>query len=79
MSSGKDFKYAADRRNYWGVKLLKLTDKYLFFTARGGESTLRNDIYRVTLAGNKVQRVSFGEYDFFAVRVADDCRSVTAM
>ena len=76
---GKQFKYAADQKNYWGIRLLKLTDKYLFFTARGGESTLRNDIYRVTLSNNKVQRVSFGEYNFTAVRIADDDRSVTAM
>ena len=76
---GKTFRYAADRKNYWGIKLLKLTDKYLFFTARGGESSLRNDIYRVTLSTNKVQRVSFGEYNFTAVNVSDDCHSVTAM
>ncbi len=75
---GKEFRYAGDHTNYWGVRLLKLTDKYLFYTARCGESSLRTDIYRITLSNNKVQRVSFGEYDFTAVRVADDCRSVTA-
>ena len=76
---GKEFRYAGDHTNYWGVKLLKLTDKYLFFTARCGQSSLRTDIYRITLSNNKVQRVSFGEYNFTGVRVADDCHSVTAM
>ena len=76
--NGKQFKYAGDRKNYWGIRLLKLTDKYLFFTARGGESTLRTDIYRITLSSNKVQRVSFGEYNFTSVSVAEDGKSVTA-
>ena len=75
---GKDFRYASDRKNYWGIKLLKLTDKYLFFTARGGESSLRTDIYRVTLSNSKVQRISYGDYDFTMVRVSDDCHTVTA-
>ena len=74
---GKDFRYASDKKNYWGIKLLKLTDKHLFFTARGGESSLRTDIYRVNLRDNSVQRVSFGEYDFSMVRVEDD-RTVLA-
>ena len=74
---GKTFRYTGDRKNYWGIKLLKLTDKYLFFTARGGVTSLRNDIYRVNLRDNRVQRVSFGDYDFTAVRVEDD-RTVKA-
>ena len=49
---GKDFRYAGDRKNYWGIRLLKLTDKYLFFTARCGESSLRTDIDRITLSNN---------------------------
>ena len=75
---GKTFRYAGDQKNYWGIKLLKLTDKYLFFTARGGQSTTRNDIYRINLRDNKVQRVSFGDYDFIGVNVEDE-RTVTAM
>ena len=75
---GKSFKYASDRKNYWGIRLLFLSDKYLFYTARGGESSLRNDIYRVTLSSGKVERISFGDYDFTAVRVAEDGKSVFA-
>ena len=75
---GKTFKYASDRKNYWGIRLLFLNDKYLFFTARGGESSLRNDIYRVTLRDAQVDRISFGDYDFTAVKVAEDGKSVTA-
>ncbi len=76
---GKEFRYASDRKNYWGISLLKLSDKYLFYTARGGESSTRTDIYRVTLRSGAVQRVSFGEYDFTGVRIGDDERTVTAM
>ncbi len=76
---GKEFRYASDRKNYWGIRLLTLSDKYLFYTARGGESTTRTDIYRVTLRTGAVQRVSFGEYDFSRVKVGDDGRTVTAM
>ena len=75
---GKSFRYTGDRKPYWGIRLLHLTDKYLFFTARGGTSSLRNDIYRINLRDNKVQRVSFGEYDFTAVRVENE-RTVRAM
>ena len=75
---GKEFKYVSDQKNYWGIKLLKLSEKYLFFTARGGESSLRTDIYRVNLKNNKVERISFGEYDFTAVRVDDNEKTVYA-
>lgn len=75
---GKTFKYVSDRKNYWGIKLLKLSEKYLFFTARGGESSLRNDVYRVTLSNNLVERVSYGDYDYTAVRVADDEKGIFA-
>lgn len=75
---GKQFKYASDRKNYWGIKLLKLDDKHLFFTARGGQSSLRNDIYRASLRDGKVERISFGDYDFTAVRISDDGRIVYA-
>ncbi len=75
---GKTFRYASDRKNYWGIRLLKLSDRYLFFTARGGESSLRTDIYRVNLNQGKTERISFGEYDFTQVRVSDDDRTVYA-
>ena len=75
---GKIVRYADDRKDYWDIRLIFLNEKYLFFTARGAESTLRNDIYRINLSNNAVERISFGDYDFTNVRVEGDGRYVYA-
>ncbi|MBO4416776.1 MAG: DPP IV N-terminal domain-containing protein [Bacteroidales bacterium] len=75
---GKTFRYADDHKDYWGIKLIFLNDNYLFFTARGAESMLRNDIYRINLSSNAVERISFGDYDFTNVRVEKEGRFVYA-
>lgn len=75
---GKTTRYVDDSKNYWGIRLIFLNEKFLFFTARGAESTLRNDIYRINLSSNAVERISFGDYDFTNVRVEGDGRYVYA-
>ena len=74
---GKTFNYVCNK-DLWGVNLLKITDKYLFFTARTKECTVRTEIYRVSLKDQVVEKVSYGEYNFTNVKVSDDCRTVYA-
>ena len=74
---GKTFSYVCNK-DLWGVQLLKANEKYLFFSARSKECTVRTDIYRVTLKDLKLERVSYGEYNFTNISISDDCRTVYA-
>ncbi|MBQ0024390.1 MAG: DPP IV N-terminal domain-containing protein [Bacteroidales bacterium] len=75
---GSKFEQLTSGRN-WGVKLLRADDRYVYYTARC-ESPLRNDIYRVSLRKSlhRVERISYGEYDFSSVRINDSCTEITA-
>jgi len=74
---GNRFEKLTGGRN-WGISLLKVDLKYLFFTAKR-EATTRADIYRVTLKTKKTERVSYGEYNFANVVISPDSRNVAAM
>ena len=68
---GKVYKRITDGGENWGVRLLKVDKKYLYYTAKR-ETSVRNDIYRVTLSNNKVERISSGEYNYASVRVEEE-------
>lgn len=57
----------------WGVKFVKVDMKEgnIYFTARREVST-RNDFYRVNLKTKKIERLSFGEYNFTGVQISPD-------
>ncbi|MBQ6573869.1 MAG: prolyl oligopeptidase family serine peptidase, partial [Bacteroidales bacterium] len=57
----------------WGVRFVKVDMKegYIYFTARREVST-RNDFYRVNLKSKKIERLSFGEYNFAGVQISPD-------
>ena len=44
----------------------------VYFTARGLENTARKDFYKVSLAGKKLQRLSFGEYNHAVINLSPD-------
>ncbi|MBR6212882.1 MAG: DPP IV N-terminal domain-containing protein [Bacteroidales bacterium] len=62
----------------WGVHLLKVDKKYLFFTAKR-EATTRVDIYRLDLKDKVVHRISYGDLNFTGVQVSADDRNVCAL
>ncbi|MBO4656169.1 MAG: DPP IV N-terminal domain-containing protein, partial [Bacteroidales bacterium] len=68
---GKVYKRISDGGPNWNVRLLKVDKKYLYYTAKR-ETSVRNDIYRVTLSSNKVERVSSGPYNYSSVRVEEE-------
>ena len=68
---GKVYKRITDGGPNWNVRLLKVDKKYLYYTAKR-ETSVRNDIYRVTLSSNKVERVSSGPYNYSSVRVEEE-------
>ena len=68
---GKVYKRITDGGENWGIRLLKVDKRYLYYTAKR-ESTVRNDIYRITLSNNKVERVSSGDYNYASVRVEEE-------
>ena len=68
---GKVYRRITDGGPNWNIRLLKVDKKYLYYTAKR-ETSVRNDIYRVTLSNNKVERVSSGEYNYASVRVEGD-------
>ena len=68
---GKVYKRITDGGENWGIRLLKVDRRYLYYTAKR-ESTVRNDIYRITLSNNKVERVSSGDYNYASVRVEEE-------
>ncbi len=68
---GKIYKRITDGGENWGIRLLKVDRRYLYYTAKR-ESTVRNDIYRITLSNNKVERISSGGYNYASVRVEEE-------
>ncbi len=68
---GKIYKRITDGGENWGIRLLRVDRRYLYYTAKR-ESTVRNDIYRITLSNNKVERISSGGYNFASVRVEEE-------
>ena len=68
---GKVYKRITDGGENWGIRLLKVDRRYLYYTAKR-ESTVRNDIYRITLSNNKVERISSGDYNYASVRVEEE-------
>ncbi|MBR3526940.1 MAG: DPP IV N-terminal domain-containing protein [Bacteroidales bacterium] len=68
---GKVYKRITDGGENWGIRLLRVDRRYLYYTAKR-ESTVRNDIYRITLSNNKVERISSGGYNFASVRVEEE-------
>ncbi|HPK30139.1 MAG TPA: DPP IV N-terminal domain-containing protein [Bacteroidales bacterium] len=74
---GNRFEKLTGGRN-WGISLLKVDSKYLFFTAKR-EATTRVDVYRVTLRSQKTERVSFDNYNFANVIISPDSRNVAAV
>ncbi len=73
---GKTFQQQTTGEN-WGVTLLKVDKKYLFFTARR-ETSIRTDIYRLNLRTKDIERVSYGDLNFTDVSVSEDGRTVRA-
>ncbi len=74
---GKKFEQLTEGRN-WTVKLLKVDDKYLFFTSKREAST-RVDIYRITLRTKSVDRISTGNFNYSSVMISDDDRHIAAI
>ena len=68
---GKVYKRITDGGPNWSIRLLKVDKKYLYYTAKR-ETSVRNDIYRVTLSNNKVERVSSGPFNYASVRVEEE-------
>ena len=64
--------------NNWGVHLLQVDKRYLFFTAKR-EATTRVDIYRLDLRSKDLQRISYGPYNFAGVQVSPDGKTVAAL
>ncbi|MBQ7222587.1 MAG: DPP IV N-terminal domain-containing protein [Bacteroidales bacterium] len=73
---GKTFKQLTQGEN-WGIRLLKVDKKYLYFTAKR-ESTVRTDIYRITLRNNALDRLSYGDLSFSGVRIEDNGTKIYA-
>lgn len=68
--------------NNWGIEILELDEKckHLFFAARRS-SSLRNDIYKLKIGGEKKQltRVSAGDYNFRLPRISPNGDYVMAI
>ena len=68
---GRVFRQITDGGPNWNIRLLKVDGKYLYFTAKR-ESTVRNDIYRITLSDNRTEKISSGDFNFASVRVEEE-------
>ena len=73
---GKKFEQLTTGNN-WGVNLLKVDKKHLYFTAKR-EATTRVDIYRVNLKSKALQRLSYGPYNFASVSISEDGKYIAA-
>ena len=73
---GKTFEQLTTGEN-WGIGLLKVDKKQLFFTAKREAST-RVDIYRLNLRSKEIQRISYGPYTFSAPTISEDGKTVAA-
>ena len=74
---GKKFEQLTTGEN-WGVNLLKVDKKHLYFTAKR-EATTRVDIYRVNLKSKALQRLSYGNLGFSGVQISEDGKYVAAL
>jgi len=65
--------------NYWGTSILKidLKQKQVYIKARK-ESTTRFDLYRVSLDGRIVKRLSAGNYDYSDAEVSPSGKYIVA-
>lgn len=75
---GKRLDKITDGKN-WGVRILKVDMKEgsIYFSARREVST-RNDVYRVSLKTKKIDRLSFGDYNFTGVSISPDNKHFVA-
>ena len=66
----------------WGVRITSFDEEKgaIYFTARR-EASVRNDIYKLTLSkdGNRVHRISAGEYNYSMPLVSPDGKYILAM
>ncbi len=74
---GKQFEQLTTGEN-WGVNLLKVDKKHLYFTAKRAATT-RVDIYRVNLKSKALQRLSYGDLSFSGVQISEDGKYVAAL
>lgn len=65
--------------NNWAVHLKKLSpgEKELIFTARR-DCDAREDIYRLDIKKQKIDRLSYGDLNFSVKEISDDCTSLVA-
>lgn len=75
---GKRLEKITDGKN-WGIRIVKVDMKEgsIYFTARREVST-RNDVYKVSLKTKKIDRLSFGEYNFTGVSISPDNKHFVA-
>lgn len=75
---GKKLDKITDGKN-WGVRIVKVDMKEgsIYFTARREVST-RNDVYKVSLKTKKIERLSFGDYNFSGVSISPDNKHFVA-
>ena len=73
---GKVFERLTDGGKNWSISLLKVDKNYLYYTAKR-EATVRTDIYRITLKNKKVERISYGDYNFAGVSISEDANKNT--
>ena len=74
---GKKFEQLTEGPN-WTINLLKVSKKYLFFTAKR-ESSTRVDIYRLTLKSKALDRISWGDLSYSNVLISEDDCDVVAV
>ncbi len=74
---GKRFEQLTTGEN-WGMHLLKVDKKYLYFTAKR-EATTRVDIYRIQLRSKELQRISYGDLNFTGVQISEDGQYAAAL
>ena len=63
----------------WGTRIIKVDMKEgsIYFTTRREVST-RNDVYKVSLKSKKIERLSYGEYNWTGVSIAPDNKHFVA-
>jgi dipeptidyl-peptidase-4 len=57
-----------------GIKLIDEKAKTVYITARGIESTARNDFYAVGFDGKNLKRLTFGEFNHAQIYLAPDAK-----
>jgi len=61
----------------WPMHLLTVDKSYLYYTANCEAST-RTDIYRVHIKSKKVERISYGDFDFSSVSISPNHKYLVA-